>query len=243
MPTILLVRPAERAAADALICEAAGWRGVPFSVLEIVPDETQLAALPARYEAADAVFWVSPTAVQAGIGVIDFACLSEKPNIAVGRATADVLRQAGCMTVYSPEKGNDSEAVIRLPVWQSLPCNARVLIVRGKGGRTYLAQALSGRGMQVEFAEVYRREPQTPDWQVFAKAKPDAVWIASAKTVRQFFSSMPDELVQAAKSLLYFTHHPRIAEALQQHGAARIELIQQFDVSNLNRYTEQADER
>lgn len=243
MPTILLVRPAERAAADALVCKAAGWRGVPFSVLEIVPDKPHLVALPAQYAAADTVFWVSPGAVQTGIGVIDSKCLSEKPNIAVGPATADALLKAGCTNVFFPGDGNDSEAVIRLPIWQSLPSGARVLIVRGRGGRAYLAQALNGLGMQVEFAEVYRREPKKPEWQIFAREKPAAVSIASTESVALFFSLMPDELVQEAKSLLYFTHHPRIAESLQQHGVGRVELIKQLDVPTLKRYTEQADER
>lgn len=243
MPTLLIVRPAAQAAADMHACTAAGWRGVPFPVMDIVPDETALSALPVQYGRADAVFWVSPGAVQTGMRTLDFGRFPAKPNIAVGKAGMAALRRAGCTDTYAPEHGNDSENVLQMPVWQTLHKNARVLIVRGKGGRGLLAASLSGRGMQVEFAEIYGRMPKKPDWPVFEAFAPDAVWLVSAESAALFFGQMPAGLVQQAKSLLYFTHHPRIAAALRAQGAVRVELIEKLDAPTLNRYTEQTDER
>lgn len=243
MPDILLVRPAAQAVADMQVCEAAGWRGIPFPVMKIEPDKQALSVLAEQYGQADAVFWASPTAVQAGMGVLDSASLRFQLNIAVGRGTADALEKAGCGRVYAPAQGNDSESVLQIPVWQMLPNDARILIVRGRNGRGLLAESLKQRGMQVRFAEIYERVEQQPDWQVFSDMKPDAVWIGSAESVAILFAQMPAGLVQKAKSLLYFTHHPRIAAALRQRGAGRVKLIERFDVPTLNRYTEQTDER
>lgn len=241
MPTLLIVRPAGRAVADMQTCREAGWYGVPFSLLDIVPDGAELAKLADRYAAADGVFWVSPSAVQTGIRVLDFRNMAEKPNIAVGAGSAAALRRAGCTAVYAPEDGNDSEAVLELDVWETLWPGAEILIVRGCGGRTFLADELAKRGFAVSFAEIYRRVPQPPDWQAFAASKPDAIWINSSETVDLLFGQMPAGLVQTAKSLLYFTHHPRIMAALRSWGAERIELIGQLDVPTLNRFTEQAE--
>ena len=44
---------------------------------------------------------------------------------------------------------------------------------------------------------------------------------------------------QKLQSLLYFTHHQRVAEALRAAGATRVELIPALDIDILNRYAEQ----
>ncbi|MDO4641146.1 MAG: uroporphyrinogen-III synthase [Neisseria sp.] len=243
MPTILLVRPANRAVVDQLICSEAGWHGVPFGVQEILADEAALARLPEDYAAADAVFWVSPSAVQTGIGSLDAGAIREKWNITVGSASAEALQNMGCQKIFAPHEGKDSEAVLRLDVWQNLPPGARVLVIRGHGGRDFLLDALAARGFSVQLAEIYYRVPKTPDWQAFADLQPHAAWVPSADAARLFWAQMPAGLVPQAESLLYFTHHPRIAAVLKEQGAERIELIERFDAQTLNRYTEQADER
>lgn len=243
MPTILLVRPVERMAADLLICAQAGWHGVPFSVQQILADETALARLSADYASSDAVFWVSPSAVQTGIGRLALREINEKWNITVGNASAEVLRNAGCKKICAPKKGRDSEAVFELEVWQHLPPHAQVLVVRGHGGRDFLLNALAERGLRVRLAEIYQRMPLKPDWQVFSDCLPHAVWIPSAEAARLFWAQMPAGLVEKAKSLLYFTHHSRIAHVLAEQGAEWIELIERFNAQTLNRYTEQVDER
>ena len=68
------------------------------------------------------------------------------------------------------------------------------------------------------------------------------MWVASAETARLMFEQVPQELVQKLKSLLYFTHHPRIAEALYQAGVQRVELITALDAATLMNKERNADE-
>ena len=228
-PVILIVRTEGREAADVAACRAAGWQPVPFSPQKIVPQTAALNELPTQYAAADAVFWVSPGAVQTGMAALPAELYRDKPNIAVGRATAEALHAAGCRQVIAPESGQDSEAVLQLNFWQQQPIGSKLLIISGEGGRNLLATALTARGWQVARAAIYRREPQPVDWALCQKAQPQAVWITSAELVRLLFAQVPSELVQNLQSLLYLVHHSKIAEALYQVGATRIQVVDRLD--------------
>ena len=159
MPAILITRPAGRAATEMQACAAAGWRALPFSPIRIEADAAALARLPEQVAAADAVFWVSPSAVDIAAGVLDFSSCTPL-HITVGQASAQALAAFCSQPVYAPQEGNDSEAVLQLPLWQSLPRGAEILIIRGRGGRGFLAQSLRQQGFKVQIAEVYFRRPQ-----------------------------------------------------------------------------------
>lgn len=230
-PAVLLVRPHPQAEQEAVRWREAGWRPLPFPTLELVADETALADLPKQAVQADAVFWVSPGAVRIAAPYLPF---SDGPavHIAVGGATRKAL-SAFSENVLSPHDGYDSEAVLQMDVWDTLPPAARVLVVRGQGGRDFLAEQLRARGCTVTFAEVYCRRPCTPDWKLFETELPLAAYAASGEAVRALFDSAPPELGQKLQSLLYFTHHERVAEALKQAGADRIRLIATSDSGRL----------
>ena len=240
-PAILLVRPANRMAQDSAICVAAGWQPIPFSPMVICPDANALANLPQQYQQADAVFWVSPSAVEMAQTAWSFPA-DGKPHIAVGKATAAALQQAACQNVICPAQGNDSEAVAQLAIWHTLPAQARILIVRGQGGRECLAHDLRTRGFRVDYAEIYRRETQSLDWTLWQTIQPQAVWITSRELVQGLFQQAPLHMVQTLQSLLYFTHHPRIAEALYQAGVQRVKLITALDAATLMNKERNADE-
>lgn len=223
MPTLLIVRPENRMSDDIAACRTTGWRPLPLPLIRIEADAGGLAALPARIAGADAVFWVSPTAVETAAGRIPAP--KGQRHIAVGSGTAAALTRAGLTDIVVPPQGNDSEAVLALPLWRQLPPQAEILLVRGSGGRDWLRQQLSAQGFQVACADIYRRRPAAPPWPFTVENMPDAVWITSAEMAGLLFGQAPPNLTQALKTLLYFTHHPRIAAALRQHGAQRIRLL------------------
>lgn len=222
MPAILIIRPENRFAADAAACRAAGWTPVPFAPFRIVPLPEALSHLPQAAAQADALFWSSPTAAETAAPHLSGSLKTTVPNIAVGAQTAAALQRTGFTNIHHSETGSDSEAAFSLPVWNTLPQHARVLIVRGTGGRAWLGGQLAARGFTVEYAEIYLREPQELDWARFQAAAPEAAWAASSEAVRAIFARCPPPLRQKLKSLLYFARHARIAETLSQSGAQRV---------------------
>ncbi|MFV2029076.1 uroporphyrinogen-III synthase [Neisseria sp. S1] len=232
-PLILIVRPPRQALADVAVCEEAGWRAQIFSPMDIEADHEAVESLNERARQADAVFWVSPSAVSVGARAVDFTNSSTR-HIAVGEGTKKGLSVFCPYEVLCPSQGNDSEAVWELPVWKQLPLTARILIVRGHGGRNWLIEKLTAKGFTVDVAEVYFRRERQLDWVWFQQQQPQAAFVASAECVRLLFGQVPPSLAQLLKTLLYLTHHVRIAEALKAAGAEHIRVIPKLDAHALN---------
>ncbi|MCB1777552.1 MAG: uroporphyrinogen-III synthase [Candidatus Competibacteraceae bacterium] len=83
---------------------------------------------------------------------------------AVGQATARTLERHGVAHCWRPAQGFTSEALLALPRLRQVN-GQNIVIIRGEGGREYLADTLTARGAHVDRAEVYRREPPTMDTQ------------------------------------------------------------------------------
>lgn len=225
---VLVARPERQAAQLMRLLAAAGYVPIWASPIAIVAQPAALAALPAQMAAADVVFFVSPSAVEVAVAEVSLAAFSPQ-WVAVGQATATALRAAGLDSVWAPTLGHDSEAVLALPLWAELAQRrlpAKILIVRGEGGRPWLAAALRQAGHQVTFAEVYQRQVQAIDWHRVkvqkGHAQLAAVCVTSSEIGTGLWAQVPDSLQQAFKNLLYLTPHERIGQTLQTLGANRV---------------------
>ena len=232
MPAILLIRPENRLAPDIAICAAAGWQAIPFSPIRIAPLAETLFRLPQIIAPAQALFWVSPTAVEIAaphIGSLKTEGFNEAtppiPHIAVGSQTAQALRQQGFANIHAPQNGNDSEAALALPIWHTLPQGGTIVIIRGQGGREHLAQTLRQRGFTVQYAECYQRISQPLNWAQFQAAQAQAAWITTVQLAQELFTQCPQAFRQNLKSLLYFTQHTRIAQTLTALGATHVHTV------------------
>jgi uroporphyrinogen-III synthase len=77
---------------------------------------------------------------------------------AIGKATAVLLEestQVGTLQ-YSPEQAMNSDDLLAHPRLQSVE-GEKIIIFRGKDGRTHLAEQLSARGALVDYCELYQR--------------------------------------------------------------------------------------
>jgi uroporphyrinogen-III synthase len=83
--------------------------------------------------------------------------------IAIGRATALALESRGLGGVLHSGPRSTSEDLLESGLLQHVD-RARVLIVRGQGGRELLAEGLRARGAEVEYAEVYERRASAGDF-------------------------------------------------------------------------------
>jgi uroporphyrinogen-III synthase len=149
--TVLVTRPAAQCA---VLCEEIvrqGGSAIPFPAVEIEPVAVQTTVAAADY---DLVVFVSVNAVEHGARQVSKGAGTK--IAAIGRATAAALAAAELAADIVPEAGFTSEALLAHPQLQ-LTGGARVLIVRGAGGRELLKETFIAQGMSVETREVYRR--------------------------------------------------------------------------------------
>jgi uroporphyrinogen-III synthase len=149
--TVLVTRPAVQCAALCAEIERYGGTAIAFPAVEIEPIAVQATVAYADY---DLVVFVSVNAVEHGVR--DVTRGAHTRVAAIGRATAAALAAAELPADIVPEAGFTSEALLAHPQLQ-LTSGARVLIVRGEGGRELLKETFAAHGMSVETREVYRR--------------------------------------------------------------------------------------
>jgi uroporphyrinogen-III synthase len=167
--TVLVTRPAAQCV---VLCEEIVRRGgnaIPFPAVEIEPVAVQAAAESLDY---DLVVFVSVNAVEHGARQVT---RSARTRIAaIGRATAAALAAGELAADIVPEAGFTSEALLAHPQLQ-LASGARVLIVRGEGGRELLRETFVAQGLSVETREVYRRV--RPNVDAAKVAEVEARWL------------------------------------------------------------------
>ncbi len=162
----MLTRPQGQTAEAQHALETAGARVLLFPALEIVPEPESDALRngAARATEAHRLIFASPNAVRYGVPWIRQAGGPAPGTLfaAVGEATAAALEREGLAPVVRPANGATSEDLLAEPEFVQIR-GERVMIVRGVGGRGYLADTLRRRGASVEFLEVYRRRRPAAD--------------------------------------------------------------------------------
>lgn len=146
--TVLVTRPASQAAS---LCEQIQQRGGTAIAFPSVEIEALAATVASGH---DLVVFVSVNAVAHGVRWIEKGPTTR--IAAIGKATAAALAEASLPADIVPEAGFNSEALLAHPDL-ALSSGARVLIVRGAGGRELLQESFAARGLIVETREVYRR--------------------------------------------------------------------------------------
>lgn len=162
---VLILRP--QPGADETVAALAGHgiaaRALPVLEIEPLPESPALRALVQRLDEFDLVVFTSPAAVREGMKWID-ANWPQYPLrmrvLAVGARTRELLAEWG-LDARSPADHESAEGLLELPELAppgpAASGPARVLIVRGEGGRELLARELQARGLRVEHLVVYRR--------------------------------------------------------------------------------------
>lgn len=235
-PTLLVTRPRPQADAWVARLSELGVTAVALPLLAIAgaPDPAAVAEAWRGLAAQDLVMFVSPNAVQqffSDLSADQAAWPSHTLAGSTGPGTASALAAAGVppALIVSPsaESGQfDTEAL-----WLALQpmrdwAGARVLVVRGDGGRDWLADTLSDVGASLTFVTAYRR--LVPDWQpsehallAQAQAAPHGhIWLfSSSQALRHLRQIAPDADWSAS---LAIATHPRIAEAVSTAGFGQV---------------------
>jgi uroporphyrinogen-III synthase len=163
---VLVTRPSQQADELCSLIKAAGGTAVRFPVLEIgePEDMESLNRILDRLESYDLAIFISANAVSRALNLI--RSKREFPRqlrtAAIGRASARELRRFGLDVDICPSQRFNSEELLAMEPMQQV-AGQRIVIFRGEGGRELLADTLTRRGAQVDYAEVYRRMKASPD--------------------------------------------------------------------------------
>jgi uroporphyrinogen-III synthase len=255
-PTLIVVRPREQAEAWVAALHELGVEARALPLIDILPapEPAAVAAAFGRLERAAAVaagddgagpllVFVSPNAVAGFFAALRHeapaSSAGPRPWPAAARAgatgpgTVAALRAAGvpeaAIVAPPPEAAQfDSEAL-----WQRIagwPWRDRpALIVRGNGGRDWLAEHLREAGARVEFVQAYARAAPTLDEAsrallAAALAEP-ARWawmFSSSEAIDHLHALAPGADWRAARA---FASHPRIAERARARGFVDVSLV------------------
>lgn len=176
---------------------------------------------------------VSPNAARVALDLIDRYWPQLPVGIdwlTVGKGTAKALQDYGIEALAPPE-GHDSEALLTLPRLQQV-AGEKVLVLRGEGGRGFLAQTLRERGAEVEFAELYRRAVPAQS----ADGLRDAVQGFDPQVILLFSGSTFEHLWQLCQTQGVALHGPslwlpseRVADQVRVLGLEQVQPMQSLD--------------
>jgi uroporphyrinogen-III synthase len=221
---VLVTRPEHQAHHLCQLIEAEGGAAVRYPALVIKPrpDRAAVRAAVGPADRFDLVIFVSANAARFGADFLDQR--RDAPVAAVGQATAAALNGAGYRVSLMPSEGSDSEALLAMRELAHMS-GQRVLIVRGSGGRELISEVLTARGAQVQYAEVYTREPARPSAQL--QAEVEQLWRQGgisvyAATSVELLEALVGIVTQRCRELMdstaLVTGSRRVAEAASRLG-------------------------
>jgi uroporphyrinogen III methyltransferase/synthase len=219
----LVVFVSPNAVDHAFAARSSAW---PSHVAIGVVGPGSVAALARQGVAAPAYTVISPAVADAAV---DKSGAGDTPDASAEAAAEAEIPAAPADPRY------DSEALyaaIEAHFGHDGLKDKRVLIVRGDGGREWLADTLGAAGAKVEKVAAYRRivpEPSMRDWErihALLAGEPHAWLLTSSEGVRNLEELAREHLTVdetlTLKHAPLVTPHPRIAEAARQAGFDRI---------------------
>lgn len=220
----MITRPAHQAGSLSRLVEQAGGRAIELPLIEITTPADESAARDALAGLAefDMVIFISPNAVQRSRLYIGNT-LPDGPRLAVvGQGTARQLQEDFQRRPdLIPSEGYNSEALLALPACRQLG-GKRILIVKGEGGRSVLADGLVKRGALVSYANLYRRVvPAAAKAQLATvqnEQKVDVVVLTSGEGIANLLSLTGETSRTWLCNMPWLVIHPRLADIARQAG-------------------------
>jgi|ERR1043165_275903 uroporphyrinogen-III synthase len=159
---ILITRPTLQAKDLVAQTQYYGGVAVHFPTLEILATKNIKKTLLhiRKLKEYDFVIFISPNSVfntAESIRSIWTFWPENTKTMATGPGTTLALKQCGLPSNYSPKKDFNGTGLLNLAALQDIK-QKKILIVKGEGGRQYLAKGLKDRGAQIDNLNVYKRQ-------------------------------------------------------------------------------------
>lgn len=203
----LLTRPEGQNEAFALRIQDLGGHAYVYPLFDIRPlvgpgGKPLKVPRPGRF---DGIVFVSPNAVRHGQAAFGRGWPRGVRLYAVGEGTAQALHETGARQVTAPASGAGAEALLALPELAET-AGRSFLVVRGREGRTWLAETLRARGASVEEIAVYERvEHPDPDGRLTAwlvEGILDVIVVSSESVLAALLKRIGEDDTEAREQLL-----------------------------------------
>jgi uroporphyrinogen-III synthase len=227
--TLIVTRPRAQCAAWLARLAELGVRAQALPLIEILParDPDPVRAAWAALSGVDLAVFVSPNAVEQFFGGAERTWPVHTLAACVGPGSAQALAARGVPAACIVQPATDAASLDSEHLWQQLLprrawLGARVLLLRGDGGREWLAERLAEAGASIEAVTVYHRTGPRFDAAELAllsevRARPlDHVWLfSSAEAVGHLLAHPASRELARQRAI---ATHPRIADAARRAG-------------------------
>ena len=237
---VLVTRPRAQARPWLEALRAHGLDAVPLPLIEIAPapDPAALAEAHRTLHTRRLVMFVSASAVQAWFAAApeDARWPSTARAAATGPGTVAALLAAGVPADSIDAPAHDAPRFDSEALWSRLAARewagAGVLVVRGEGGRDWLAERLAARGATVQSVAAYRRAAPLLDASERARlraaldAPADHLWLFGSSEAIGHLDAVVRTESRAGPppwgASQAVATHPRIAESARRMGFGRV---------------------
>tara|TARA_B100001175_G_scaffold308206_1_gene308354 strand:+ start:196 stop:924 length:729 start_codon:yes stop_codon:yes gene_type:complete len=177
----------------------------------------------------DVIIFISVNAVNFSEEYFEEIIISQSKVFAVGPVTANELMQKNIKVECYPKINASSEELLKMKELQGIS-NAKILIVRGRGGSETLKDNLC-KSNQVDYFEVYERVPCEITTQHDASlklflSKPDGVLMASSKqsldSILYLVESISSDFVEIIKTKKIIVFSERLKVLAKDFGFKNI---------------------
>lgn len=227
---VIVTRPAEQAATWVRSLIECGIEAVALPLIDIAPPADPSAVHAAWHTLSQRrlIVFVSPNAAQSFFAL--------KPEgmawpdgcwaASVGPGTTQVLCRLGVPVSAVREPAVDAPQFDSEALWKQLERypwkHTSVLIVRGEGGRDWLADTLRAHGAEVDFVSAYRRVPPRLRGErrcqldeALERPRGHLWFFSSSEAIDHLLQSCPGVRWDEARAL---ATHPRIARRAREGG-------------------------
>lgn len=246
---ILVTRPTAQAVPWAKQLAALGAQTTLMSMIDIVAltdsasERAIINCVLAFAEYQKAIF-ISQNAVAHGLDWLDRYWPQLPIGVrffAIGRVTAEALQRGigdgeisgrvnssvnSSYMAHSATSTMDSEALLAHPDLANIDDGEKIIIFRGKGGRTLLGDELQARGAQVDYCELYERKqpdaPQAVDTDFRRTNRQPVISVHSGESLANLCNTVNENDFLWLQQQAILLPSQRVAEQAQALGFSKI---------------------
>lgn len=236
-PLVLVTRPAEQALGWVERLRSSGLRAaaLPLIAIRPAPDAQAVIKIWQDLDRYDMLVFVSPNAVQQFFALrpADRSWPAHTWAATVGPGSSRELRDAGVPASQVLEPAADAPSFDSEALWRQLVTRdwqgAKIVLIRGDGGREWLGERLRESGAQVDAVQAYSRGAPvlSNEERALLTAACDAplahVWLLSSSEAIGNLSSLAAADADWSRAQAVATHE-RIAESARVCGFGRVAL-------------------